>query len=87
MLLKTYALFLDAKLKNNSLFELIYNTKRFKDIMLMNYKYVGDEVSQFSAISFIIKLDSVEPFLILSAKLIVSIFSLILSIFYFISIN
>ena len=36
------------------LFELIYNTKRFKDIMLMNYKYVGDEVSQFSAISFML---------------------------------
>ncbi len=37
------------------LFENIYNTKRFKDIELMNYKYVGNDESQFSAITF--KLD------------------------------
>jgi len=34
------------------LFERLHNIKRFKDIELSNYKYVGDEVSQFSAITF-----------------------------------
>ena len=36
------------------LFELIKDTKRFCDIELANYTYVGDEKSQFSAITFMI---------------------------------
>lgn len=38
--------------KATELFEKLYNKKRYKDIELSNYKYVGDENSQFSAITF-----------------------------------
>ena len=34
------------------LFKELYNTKRFKDVELANYSYVGNDESQFSAITF-----------------------------------
>lgn len=38
----------------NALFEKVSKSKRFKDIGLLNYKYMGDDVSQFSAITFML---------------------------------
>lgn len=32
--------------------DLVRNTKRFKDILLYNYSYIGDKLQQFSAVTF-----------------------------------
>lgn len=36
------------------LFEVVKDTKRFGDVILKNYSYVGDDISQFSAITFML---------------------------------
>ena len=38
----------------NKLLNLLKNSKRFKDVILCNYEYIGNDKEQFSAITFII---------------------------------